>query len=191
MEGFQYAISLDLNMGYYTIRPSPAIQGMTMIVTKFGKFRYNRLPMGMCYSWDIFQAKVDELLSDIGGVKTYIDDIPVLRKDFSGKHIEQLRIIFVRLRAAGLKVNAPKCSYGLKEIPYLGYVTTREGIKTDPSKVKGIMDIGRPATTAEMRALIGMVQSYMDMWHRRSHILDHLTDAASGPKGRKNYGTTN
>ena len=37
--------------------------------------------MGMCASRDIFQAKVDELLGDIKGDKTYIDDILVLGKD--------------------------------------------------------------------------------------------------------------
>ena len=53
-EGFQYTTELDLNMGYYKIRLSPASQDMTMIVTEFGKFRYNRLPMCMCASGDIF-----------------------------------------------------------------------------------------------------------------------------------------
>ena len=45
---------------------------MTTIVTEFGKFRYNRLPIGMCASGDIFQAKVDDLLSDIEGFKACI-----------------------------------------------------------------------------------------------------------------------
>ena len=48
-------------------------------------------------------------------------------------------IISGRLRAAGLKVNVPKFSFGLKNIPYLGYIITREGIKPDPKKVQGIM----------------------------------------------------
>ena len=56
LEGLQYAIALDLNTGYYNIRLSPASQDTTTIVTEFGKFRYNRLPMGMCASVDIFQA---------------------------------------------------------------------------------------------------------------------------------------
>ena len=56
-------------MGYYTIRLCPASQDMTDIVTEFGKFRYNRLPMGMCASGDIFQANVDKLPGDIEGVK--------------------------------------------------------------------------------------------------------------------------
>ena len=89
-------------MGYYTIRLSPAIQDMTTIVTEFGKFRYNLPPMGICASGDIFQAKVDEILGYIEGVKTYIGAILLLGKDSFEKHIEQLRIVFVGLRAAGL-----------------------------------------------------------------------------------------
>ena len=67
--------------------------------------------MGMCASGGIFQAKVDDLLGDIDGVKTYIDDILVFVKDSFEKHIDQLRIIFGRLRATRLKGNAPKCSF--------------------------------------------------------------------------------
>ena len=70
--------------------------------------------MGMCPLGYIFQAKVDKLLSDIEGVKTYIGDILVLSKDQFRNHIEHLRMICVRLRAADLKVNAPKCIFGLK-----------------------------------------------------------------------------
>ena len=117
IEGFQYTTAFDIKMRYYNIRLYPASQYMTMIVTKFGKFRYNRLPMGMCALGDIFQSKVDELLGDIEGVKTYIDDILVLSKDIFEKEIYQLKIIFDRLRTAGLKGNAPKCSFGLKDIP--------------------------------------------------------------------------
>ena len=158
---------------------------MMTIVTEFGKFRYNRLPMGTCALGDIFQAKVDDLLSDIKGVKTYIDDILVLRKDIFENHIEQLRIIIVRLHDVRLKVNAPTCSFGLKEIPYIGYVTISEGIKPNPNKVQEIMYLGQPATTTETQELIGMVQYYRDMWPRRSHILAPLIEAASGPKGKK------
>ena len=76
-------------------------------------------------SGDIFQAKVDELLRNIEELKMYTNDILILRKNSFEKHIEKPMIIFGRLRAAGLKVNAPKCSFGLKYIPYLGHVITR------------------------------------------------------------------
>ena len=47
------------------------------------------------------------------------------------------------------------------------------------------MDLGRPATTTEARALIGMFHNYRDMLTRRSHILAPLAEVASGPKGIK------
>ena len=50
------------------------------------------------------------------------------------------------------------------------------------------MYLGRPATTNEARALIGMVQCYRDMWLRQSLILSPQTQAASGPKGKKVLG---
>ena len=71
-----------------------------------------------------------------------MDYILVLIKENLSNNIEQLKVILARLRTAGLKINAPKYSFGLKEIPYLGYVINQHGIKTDPKKVQGIMNLG-------------------------------------------------
>ena len=87
MEGLKYVISLDINMVYYTIRLLPASQDMTMIVTSFVKFEYNRLPMGMCASGYIFQDKLDDLLIYIKGVKTFVGDVLVLIKERLCMHI--------------------------------------------------------------------------------------------------------
>ena len=87
----------------------------------------------VCALWETFsKAKVNKLIGDIEGVKTYIDDILLLVKDSFENHIDHLIIIFGRLRAAGLKVNTPKCSFGLKDMHYLGYVITRKVIKPNP-----------------------------------------------------------
>ena len=102
--------------------------------------------MAMCALVDIFQSKVDKLIVDIKGIKIYINDILVLIKDCFENQIEQLWIIFGRLRATFLKVNAPKHSFRLKDIYYLGYDITSEDIKHDPKEVQGNMDLGRPAT---------------------------------------------
>ena len=49
---------------------SPTSKDMMMIVSEFGKFRYNHLLMGMCSLGDISQAKLDEIISYTKGVKT-------------------------------------------------------------------------------------------------------------------------
>ena len=80
LEGFNYATSLDLNMGYYHIQLSPTAADICTIITEYGTFRYKRLPMGVACSPDIFQAKIYELLGDIDGTKAYIDDILVVKR---------------------------------------------------------------------------------------------------------------
>ena len=185
LEGFQYATSLDLNMGYYHIRLSEKSSDMCTIVTEFGKFRYKRLPMGVSCSPDIFQAKIYELLGDIEGTKAYIDDILVIKRGTYDEHLMQLDEVFRRCRRANIKINAEKCRFGLKEIDYLGYMITPTGIKPNPKKIKAIQEMDRPTTTTEVRRFIGMVQYYKDLWPRRSHLLTPFTDISSGPKGKK------
>ena len=108
MEGLQYYTSLNLNMGYYTMEISPEICHLTTIVTYFGKFSYNRVPMVLCGSGDIFQSKLDDLIGDIKGFNRYIDYILVLGKGSLSQHIYHIIVIFDRLRTAGLKLNDPK-----------------------------------------------------------------------------------
>ena len=81
----------------------------------------------------------------------------VLIKESFSNHREQLRIIFDRLCAAGLKANSPKFSFGLNCIPSLCCVITQEDIKPDPNKLQGIMDIGITNIKTDEQALIVMV----------------------------------
>jgi hypothetical protein len=57
LEGFTFAMALDLSMGYYTIRLDPAASKICTIIFPWGKYSYKRLPMGIAGSPDIFQSK--------------------------------------------------------------------------------------------------------------------------------------
>jgi hypothetical protein len=54
LEGFTYATTLDLNLGFYTIRLDPTATKMCTIIFPWGKYSYQRLPMGFDGSVDIF-----------------------------------------------------------------------------------------------------------------------------------------
>ena len=59
-----------------------------------------------------------------------------------------------------------------------------DGMKPNPKKIQGIMDLTKPQTAKEMKSVIGMIQFYRDMWKCHSHILSPLIKASSG-KQRK------
>jgi hypothetical protein len=65
LEGFTYATTLDLNMGYYIIRLDPTAAKMCTIVFPWGKYSCQRLPMGFAGSADIFQVEMGNLMATL------------------------------------------------------------------------------------------------------------------------------
>ena len=56
LDGFTYTTTLDLNMGYYTIRLDPDANKICTIILPWGKDSYPRLPKGIACSPDIFKG---------------------------------------------------------------------------------------------------------------------------------------
>jgi len=179
LEGFRYGTALDLNMGYYHIELSPDSKRLCTIVLPWGKYEYQKLPMGLCNSPDIFQEKMSTLMADLEYVRAYIDDLLVLTSSSWTDHLDKLRTVLQRLQDAGLKVNAKKSFFGRAELEYLGHWITRAGIKPVSKKVEAIGQIAPPTTKRQLRSFIGMVNYYRDMWIRRSHVLAPLTKLVS------------
>ena len=73
LEGFTYATSIDLNMGYYHVKLTPDSSRLCTIVTEFGKYEYLRIPMGVCNSPDIFQERMSDLMAGLDYVRAYIE----------------------------------------------------------------------------------------------------------------------
>jgi hypothetical protein len=59
VEGFKHGTAFDLNMGHYHIELSDASKELCTITAQWGKYEYQRLPMGLCNSPDIFQEKMN------------------------------------------------------------------------------------------------------------------------------------
>ncbi len=65
LEGFTYATTLDLNIGYYTFRLDSTAANVCTIIFPWGKYSYQRLPMGFAGLADIFQAEMGNLIATI------------------------------------------------------------------------------------------------------------------------------
>jgi hypothetical protein len=95
LEGFTHATTLDLNMGYYTIRLDPTAAKMCTIMFPLGKYSYQRLSMGFAGSADIFQAEMGNLMATLEYVMAYIDDLLVITKSSHDDHQDKLEQIFI------------------------------------------------------------------------------------------------
>ena len=70
---------------------------MFTTVTQWGKYEYQRLPIGLCNSPDIFQESMSELFVVLDTVRVYIDDLLNVTKRYWTEHITVLEEMFARL----------------------------------------------------------------------------------------------
>jgi hypothetical protein len=77
-------------------------------------------------------------------VQAYMDDLLIITRQTLDEHLQKMETVLIRLRDAGLKVNAAKSSFCAHEIEYLHYILTREGIKPQSKKVQAILTLNLP-----------------------------------------------
>ena len=77
-------------MGYYHIELMPFSKRLCTIITAWGKYKYQHLPMGLCNGPDIFQEHMFELFWGLEFVRAYIDDLLVTSCSTFKEHLEHL-----------------------------------------------------------------------------------------------------
>ena len=75
----------------------------------------------------------------------------VITKGSLGDHLAKLEAVFIRLRDAGLKVNATELFFCTAETEYLGHILTRGGVKPQQKKVQAILALNLSNNVKELR----------------------------------------
>ena len=65
----------------------------------FGRYKFNRLPFGICVASDVTQRMVDNIFSDISGVIAVHDDIIIAGKD-TEEHDNALKQVLKRAHSS-------------------------------------------------------------------------------------------
>ena len=85
-------------------------------------------------------------------------------------HLEHLRILFMRLREADLKLKEVKCNFLKKHIQYLGHIVLGKGITPMPEKIECIKDMPSPKTAKEVKQFLGLIGYYRKFVPRFSDL---------------------
>ena len=59
-----------------------------------------------------------------------------------------------------MRLKRQKCAFLLPSVAYLGHVISQEGLHTEESKVRAIVDAPEPTNVGELRSFLGMVNYY-------------------------------
>ena len=147
---------LDASSEFWQIKLDQESSKLCTFNTPFGRYRFKRLPIGICSTQDVFQDVMSEIFSGIEGVEVIVDDLLIWGEN-QQQHDERLRQVLERARQKNLKLNREKSQIALDEISYIGHTLGKEGLKPDPQKVRAITEMTRPQYKEELQQFLGMV----------------------------------
>ena len=158
----QYVSAIDLKNGYWQVPINVESRQYTaFVVPGRGLYQWRVMPFGLHSAPATFQRLLDQVVTcecDAFSV-AYLDDIIIFSKDFES-HLEHIRVVLRRLQEANLRINTEKSIFCKEEIQYLGHVVGGNGIKTDPGKIRAIVELEPPTNVSGVRRILGMVTWY-------------------------------
>ena len=108
LKGYKVFSSLDLRSGYYHIRLTDSAKPTSaFVLSSLGKYQFNRVLFGLAQAPAYFQKLINDVLKGCNFAMGYIDDIIIYSRS-EKEHLEHLEEIFIRLKAAGLKLKLEK-----------------------------------------------------------------------------------
>ena len=106
---------------------------------------------------------------------SFIDDIGIFSDSWMF-HLEHLRAVFDVLREANLVARPSKCSFGFRELEFLGHIAGSGQIKPVQDKISAIKNFAVPETKKQVRSFLGLVGFYRKFIPQFSDISVVLTD---------------
>ena len=175
MAGSSVFSTLDASSGFFQIPLEENSMKLTAFITPFGRYCFQRLPMGISLGPEVFQTKMKETLEGLPGCEVIMDDTIIFGTDMED-HDKKLAAVLDRIEKSGLKLSKEKRCFRQKEAKYFGHLISEKGIKPNPEKVEAIIKLEAPTSMTELRNVCGMFNYMGKFVPQLATIMKPLTD---------------
>ena len=103
----------------------------------------------------------------------YIDDVIIFSFTIK-EHLEDLEVVFHRLRQANLKLKPQKCVWAEDEVRFLGHVVSKYGVKPDPQNTEKVQSFPTPRNIKHIQQFLGLASYYRRFIQNFAHIAEQF-----------------
>lgn len=177
LAGSKVFSSCDLASGYFQIRISEEDAHKTAFTTPFGQYEFKVLGQGLVNAPATFQSLMNRIFEPFLNkfVVIYLDDILIYSKT-PEEHLDHLRQVLETLRKEKLYAKLAKCDFNKVEVPFLGHIVGRHGIKVNPKKIQVVQEWPEPQDVTQMRQFLGLTNYFRKFIQGYSSIAAPLND---------------
>lgn len=175
----KFLTSIDVCEAFHSLSIAEEDREKTGIVTDFGLYQFKRLPFGLSGAPPAWARVVNALEHDLNEKSPdlaercllYFDDCLLVSEDFEALY-HGLDIFFTKLKDYGLKIKMSKVKIAQKELPWLGYLVSDEGVKVNPDRAAALKNMAIPTTRQLAMEFNGTLNTF------KSHVRHFASIAA-------------
>jgi hypothetical protein len=147
---------LDVYSGFQQIQMSRGDRKHTTFVIVDGLYCYVVMSYGLKNALPTFVRAMSKTFGDLirDKVEVYVDNIVVKTKRRSTL-VEDLSLVFDKLRATRTKLNPDKCVFGISAGKLLEFLVSYRGIEANPEKIRAIEAMRPSARVKDVQKLTG------------------------------------
>lgn len=183
--------SIDLANALYVVGLRESSRPYTAFLYSRRQLQYSRLAQGLSSSPSIFAAFANKVFSDASSEEkgfftmNYQDDLVLLCSEDA--MIDAIDTVLKRCRDNNLVVRLSKCEFFRKNLQFLGYQLSENGITVPEKRIKILLNFPYPKTVTEAMRYQGAHMYYLRQTPELSALMSPLSREIS--KG-KNYTLT-
>ncbi|GBL53970.1 Retrovirus-related Pol polyprotein from transposon 297 [Araneus ventricosus] len=154
--------TLDLQSGYWQIKIAPEHRSKTAFITPGRRYQSRVMPFGLRNAPSTFQRMVNHVLKPVLGdcCECYLDDI-VIYSNTPEEHYQDVEKVLTLLHKAKLTLKPEKCHFFQRQLEFLGYLVSEDGMRPQENKIRTVQDFPIPHRGKKIRQFLGLCS-----WHK-------------------------
>jgi hypothetical protein len=154
-KGIKYFAVFDAFKGYHQVELDEASQELTAFMTPFGRYCYNRFPMGLTSAGDVFTLLYGNAIDPVTDSRRCIEDT-LITANTTTEHLEKTKRFFETCRTNGITLNLKKIQWDQREVIFGGILLSAEDYQPDPKLNTALSHFPTPKNLTDMLFFLGL-----------------------------------
>ena len=176
-QGVQWFTKFDISGAFNQIRIKEGDKWKTTFWMRSELYEYLVMPFRLTNASATFQTFINNVLREYLNqfIVVYLDDILIYFKT-KKQHVQHVCRVLQALQDAGLRVKSKKSLFHFKEVHFLGFIVTSEGLWMNSEKIQSVVEWSVSRNIKKVQFFLGFTNFYRKFIEKYSKIASPLTE---------------